>query len=84
MTYRIEFVSYYYNGREYIEREIIYQTHYENLGDAENMACEILDADKGTDFSVIMSIAILDDENDEVVVDAGSYFYKPLHWRNND
>jgi len=65
MTYRIEFVACYFDGKNFIEKEIIYENRFENLGDAEDKACEILDDDRDTDSSAIMSIAILDDENDE-------------------
>lgn len=79
MTYRIEFISCYFNGREFIEKEITWGTEYEHLSDAEDMACKILDFDRDDDSSAIMSMAILD-ENDEIVVDSESYFYKPLRW----
>jgi len=82
MTYRIEFVTSYFDGEEFIERDVEFWQHFHKLGDAESKAIEILDTDRDDECSAIMSIAILDDENDEVVVDSGSYFYKPLRWGN--
>jgi hypothetical protein len=79
MAYRIEFVSRYYDGRDFVEKEITYWNHYEHLSDAEDMACKILDADREDEHSAIMSLAILN-EDDEVIIDSGSYFYKPLRW----